>query len=52
MKRTEEQIKDLLLEAIEARQIYTIRKLRKELTKIKQEKKQYVLHLPNYKSDK
>lgn len=38
MKRTEEEIKDLLLEAIEAKQIYTIRKLRKELAKIKQEK--------------
>lgn len=38
MKRTEDEIKDLLLEAIEAKQIYTIRKLRKELEKIKQEK--------------
>lgn len=39
MKRTEQQIQDLLLEAIEAKQIYTIRKLRKQLAKIRGEKK-------------
>ena len=37
MKRTEDQIKDLLLEAIEAKQIYTIRKLRKQLKEIQKE---------------
>ena len=44
MKRTEEQIKDLLLEAIEARQIYTIRKLRKQLKELqKEENKNHVV---------
>lgn len=44
MKRTEDQIKDLLLEAIEAKQIYTIRKLRKQLkeTQKKESKKNVV----------
>ena len=32
--RSEEEIKDLLLEAIEARQIYSIRKLRKQLKEV------------------
>ena len=40
MKRTEEQIKDLLLDAIERKQIYTIRKLEKELEEIKKSKKE------------
>lgn len=41
MKRTEDQIKDLLLEAIEAKQVFTIRKLRKQLKAIqkKEEKR-------------
>ena len=44
MKRTEDQIKDLLLEAIEAKQIYTIRKLRKQLKEIqKEENKKHVV---------
>ena len=37
MKRTEDEIKDLLLDAIENRQIYTIRKLRKQLAEKKQQ---------------
>lgn len=36
--RLEEEIKDLLLEAIEARQIYSIRKLRKQLKEIQSKK--------------
>lgn len=44
MKRTEEQIKDLLLEAIEQKQIFTIRKLRKQLKEIqKKESKKNVV---------
>lgn len=38
MKRSEEEIKDLLLEAIERRQIYSIRKLRKELKELEDKK--------------
>lgn len=44
MKRTEDQIKDLLLEAIEQKQIFTIRKLRKQLKEIqKKENKKHVV---------
>lgn len=44
MKRTEDQIKDLLLEAIEQKQIYTIRKLRKQLKDSqKKENKKHVV---------
>lgn len=32
--RSEEEIKELLLEAIESRQIYSIRKLRKQLKEV------------------
>ena len=39
MKRTEDEIKDLLLDAIETKQIYTIRKLRKELKELQATKK-------------
>ena len=39
MKRTEDEIKDLLLDAIENRQIYTIRKLRKQLKQLNKESK-------------
>ena len=38
MKRTEDEIKDLLLDAIEQKQIYTIRKLRKELKELEDKK--------------
>ena len=42
--RTKDQIQDLLLEAIEAKQIYTIRKLRKQLKDIqKKEKRNHVV---------
>jgi len=36
MKRTKDQLEDLLLEAIEQKQIFTIRKLRKELAELKE----------------
>ena len=52
LKRQEEEIKDKLLEAIQEKSVYSIRTLRKKLKKIQEEQKQYVLHLPNYKSDK
>lgn len=39
MKRTKDQIEDLLLEAIEQKQIFTIRKLRKELAELKEKEK-------------
>ena len=38
MKRTKEQLEDLLLEAIEQKQIFTIRKIRKELAELKKNK--------------
>jgi len=41
LKRQEDEIKDRLLEAIEAKSVYSIRTLRKKLKKVQEEIRQY-----------